>query len=253
MTYRRSLNNSGTFASRPSTAPEGSIYLCTDGAIQFIMKSGVWQPYFGSMPLVKPPTASNFTVSQTASNASLSDFNDGLFFQMTQRLTAPDVTVAGRPNPGGTGAAYTVTIGYTHIPGGKNGAAGWFNYNLTGIGIYNTSTTEYRGLITYSNANGENRLQLRGATGLANPAASVTFDIGGYPLLGGPIIWMRIQDDGTTNRIWYTSTDGTHFEPITSESRTTGFTTQPDSIGIFMSAEGADARMDVCSFQLTSP
>jgi len=241
----------GTFASRPAPGIAGRVYRPTDGNIQFTDTGSSWSPFGPIVPLVTPPIASNFTITQTGTNNSVSDDNGGLFVTAIQRIAGTDGAMIAQSNPGGQGAAYTLTVGFILIPGGKNGTAGFFNYHIGGIGIYNTSTTQYRSMFVYADSTGAFRYQLRGGTGLTS-AGSASFDVGGYPLINGPIVWMRVQDDGT-NRHWSIAPDGRHYVSITDETRATGFSSQPDKIGIYISAEGADARMNVLSYQLTSP
>lgn len=243
----------GTFASRPAVGLAGRIYRTTDGNILFIDTGSTWSPFGPTMPLVQPPAASNFSVIQTAGNGSIVDDAGGLYLSATQNTTTEDIIFAAQSNPGGTGAAYTLTVGFIPIPGGKAGTAGFFNYHITGVGLYRTATTENRTMVVYTQGDGSFRFQLRGTTGLRGTMSN-TFDIGGYPLISGPMIWFRIQDDGTTNRTWSISTDGRHFKPLTIETRTTGFSTgQPDKIGPMLSPFNADAQMTILSYQLTSP
>lgn len=241
-----------TYANLPTVGTAGRLYRTSDGNISFIDNGTTWLPFGPTVPLIQPPVASNFTISQTGTNNTIVDDSGGLFLTAIQRIASTDGSVIGLPNPGGTGAAYTLTAGIIHIPGGKNGTAGFFNYHITGIGLYNSSTTQYRSMFVYTTGSGDYRFQLRGGTGLTS-AGTFVFDVGGYSTTGGPMTWFRVQDDGTTNRTWSLSNDGRHFVPITVEARTTTFTTQPNNIGLYISAEGADARMNVLSFSLTSP
>lgn len=252
MTYRRALNGVGTFANRPTAPADGYEYMCTDSPLKFVRTNGLWKPYYGSIPLMSVPTASNFTLIQTGSVASLTDDGGGLLLASPQRVATEDSILAAQANPGGTGAAYTLTVGFIPNTGERNGTAGLFNYHVTGIGIYNTSTTQYRSLISYGDAAGAFLFQLRGATGLtATPAT--TFNLGGYQGLASPMIWFRVSDDGTTNRTWSFSTDGKHFKRLNIEARTTGFSSQPDRIGPYISPLNADASMYIISYELTSP
>jgi len=242
----------GTFASRPAAGIAGRIYRPSDGNITFIDTGSAWSPYGPQVPLVQVPSAASFTMYQTGGNATIVDDSGGLYFSAVQRITTEDSMFAAQANPGGTGAAYTLTVGMIHLPGGKNGTGGFFSYSITGIGIYNTSTTQAKYITQYTASDGSFHLQLASKTGLTG-TGSATFDVGAYPTIAGPMTWFRIQDDGTTNRTYYVSNDGRHFKNLTTEARTTGFSSQPDRIGLYLNAYNADAALNVLSYQLTSP
>lgn len=249
--FRADNIQSGTFLSRPTVGIAGRLYRPTDGNIGFLDNGSAWSPFGPTMPLVQTPLASAFTIFQTGTNGSLLDDSGGLYFSALRRVGTEDSIFAAQNNPGGTGASYTLTIGFLHLPGGQNGAVGFFNYHVTGIGVYNTTTTQYRATTFYTDGSGNLRYQLRAATGLTTSATSLS-DLPATPLITGPMIWLRIQDD-STNRVYSHSTDGRHFKPIYTEARATGFTSQPDKIGLYLNALNADAQMTVLSYQLTSP
>lgn len=261
MSYLTDGVRRGTFANRPATAPDGTVYVCTDGLVQYIRKNGAWNPYYGSIPLITPPTASNFTVSQTASNSSLVDDPSGLLFSGTHRtgVSSEDSAIATQPNPGGTGAAYKLTVGFIHNPGGQTASFGFKNYHITGICVYNSSNTHLRNFSLYTNAAGEFKFQLANKTGAFTGSGNISggFDAGAYPLLNGPMRWFRVEDDGATNRTWSISSDGILFQSIWIEARTVGFgsggSNQPDRIGTYINPWNANASMKILSYQLTSP
>jgi len=247
-----SIDLSDTYTNLPSAGTAGRLFLPNNSTSIYRDSGSAWSPYGPLLTLTKPPAAANFTIYQTGSNASLVDDNGGLYFSALQRVTTEDSIFAAQNNPGGTGAAYTLTVGFLPIPGGKNGVGGFYNYHITGIGIYNSTTTQMRDMTVYTDGSGALHFQLAGKTGLTATGAT-TFDVGGYPLTAGPMIWLRVVDDGTTNRTWYCSTDGRHWKATTIEARTTGFTSQPDKIGLYINPYNADAQMNVISYSLTSP
>ncbi len=246
------ISLSDQYSNLPTAGVSGRIFLPTNGNVVLRDNGTSWQHFGPIVPLTTPPTASNFTIIQTAANGTLVDDNGGLYFSALQRVASEDSVFAVQANPGGTGAAYTLIAGIIPIPGGKNGAGGFYNYHVTGIGLYNSTTTQIRNLTVYTDGTGAFRLQLAGKTGLTT-TGSATFDVGGYPVIAGPMIWLKVQDDGITNRTWSVSTDGRHFKPVTIEARTTGFTTQPDKIGLYINPYNADAQMNILSYSLTSP
>lgn len=251
--FRADTVQVGAFASRPAAGNAGRIYRTTDGNIMFVDTGSSWSPFGPVVPLTTPPAASNFTLIQTGGNGTIVDDAGGLFFSALSRNTGGEDSIfAAQNNPGGTGAAYTLTVGFIHTPGGKAGAGGFFSFHLDGIGLYNSGTTQIRNMTVYTTSAGDFRFQLAGKTGLT-VNGSTSFDVGAYSLASGPMLWMRVQDDGTTNRTWSISSDGRHFKPVTVEARTTGFTSQPDKIGLYINPINADATQTVLSYTLTSP
>lgn len=252
--FRADTVKVGTFANRPAAGNAGRIYYPTNSNMIFVDNGASWTPIGPYVPLNPVPAANTFTIYNTAGNATIVDDNGGLFITGLSLSTGgQDGTIFGQANPGGTGTAYTLIVGFNTIPGESNGVAGSYNFSCAGVGIYNVANNQFRSMISYGDSTGAFRLQLRGATGF-RAATTNTFDVGGYPWINGPMLWMRIVDDGTTNRTWSVSSDGRHFTKLATEARTTGFTSQPDRIGIYISTESvADVHMNILSYSLTSP
>lgn len=248
--FRSDTVISDVFANRPTAGVAGRIFYPTDGNIIFIDNGTSWLPIGPYVPLTQVPAASSFTVFKTGNNVSVTDDSGGVFVQVTSAATGtPDSILVTQVKPG---TSYTCTIGFNSIPGEANGSAGLFNYSLTGIGIYNNVNTQYESLIFYQDAGGQWRIQLRAGSSLRGNIV-LGFDQGGYGYLNGPMVWMRVVDNGTT-RTWQVSTDGRHFVRVGSEASTANFSAPPTHVGLYLSDESnADVRMNVLSFSLTSP
>jgi hypothetical protein len=236
----------------PAAGNAGKLYNTSDGNITYFDNGTLWLPTGPVMRMTQPPLASKFTVIQTGTNGTLLDDGGGLFFSALQRVASgEDHMFAAQNNPASTGAPFTLTVGFIHLPGGKNGAGGYFNTHITGIGLYNSSSTQLRTLCVLTGGTGAFTFQLRGATGLTG-TATATININGEPFIAGPMTWFRIKDDGV-NRVWSISNDGRHFTSATNEVSTTGFSSAPDKIGLYLSPSAADAAMTILSYSLTSP
>ena len=232
MTYRRSSTTTGTFANRPTTAPEGSMYLCTDGPIKFIMSGGSWKPYHGSTPLNTPPAANTWSLINAVLNTSFSDSVGGLLFSgsvATGSALVAKVTAPATP--------YSITTHMLLNWGAGNNAAS-FNFSYAGICWRETSTgnlhvfaptyaTTVTGIVI-------NTFRLITASGTGSSGITYTnsTDFNFTPLISNlqnTGIWLRGTDDGA-NRIVSYSGDGVNFTQFHSITRTTSIT--PNEVGI---------------------
>lgn len=207
---------------------------------------------------VRPPGASAFTVRQTGTNATLEDTPEGLLFSATQRVSTEDSILADVAIPGGAGSAFSLTVGYIGVFGGQGANAGFFNYSICGICLYESSTVRIARFVVYGQSDGQMRFQLAYQTGLTSSGNLTSgFDVSSYPLLIARQFWMRVEDDGApvaaTNRTWSYSNDGRNFVRMNVQARNTGFTTAPDRVGLYLSAYNSNARMLVTSWHLTGP
>jgi hypothetical protein len=233
MTYRRSLTTTGTFANRPTSAPDGSIYLCTDGPLQFIRSGGAWNPYLGSMPLNTPPAASTWSLINATLNTNFSDSVGGLLFSGT--VATGSALVAKKTAPA---TPYSITTHMLINWGGTGSNASSWNFCYAGICWRETSTGNLHVFApchattaagTYVNTY---RLLTASGTGSSGITYGNSTDFNITQLtsnLQNNGIWLKATDDGV-NRIVYYSGDGVNFTQFHSITRTTSVT--PDEIGI---------------------
>ena len=234
MSYLTDGVRRGAFANRPSTAPDGTIYVCTDGPLQFIRKSGVWNPYHGSTPLVTPPAASSFSLINATLGSNFSDSVGGLLFSGT--VATGSMLVAKNTAPA---TPYTIT---THMlinwGGAVSNSASW-NFCVAGICWRETSTGNLHvfGPCHATTASGTyvNTFRLLTASGTGSSGITYTnsTDLNIAQMtsnLQNSGIWIRGTDNGT-NRIVSYSGDGVNFTQFASITRTTSIT--PNEVGIF--------------------
>src|SRR5579864_287210 len=136
MSYLTDTVRRGTFANRPATAPDGTVYVCTDGPLQFIMKNGSWNSYLGSVPLNTPPAAPTWSLINCTLGSTFSDSLGGLLFNGS--CTAGTMQVAKVSAPA---TPYSIT---THMlinwgVGGSSNASSW-NFCVGGITWRDSST-----------------------------------------------------------------------------------------------------------------
>lgn len=233
MSYRRSLTSVGTFANRPTSAPDGSIYMCTDSPIQFIRSGGSWKPYLGSQPLVTPPAANTWSLINATLNTNFSDHKGGLIFNGS--YTAATMHVAKVTAPA---TPYQITVHFLPTwTAGDNPST--FNFATSGIcwrqasnGNLQTFGPTHATTVTgiYVNVF---RLLVASGSGSTGITYTNSTDFNFPNLLSNLMtygVWMRGIDDGTNRSIWY-SNDGINFQRINQITRTTSIT--PDEVGIY--------------------
>lgn len=234
MSYITDSVRRGSANARPTAAAEGTMYMCTDSPIQFVMKNGAWQPYLGSMPLVTPPPAASFSIINNfavgiAGVTQLSDYRGGLLLQAT--VGGEDMRIAKRSIPS---LPYRCTV---HVlPTFNNTANAAANFAMAGIVSRQSSNGTVQGWSVVSNV-GVEYLQVRAATA-SGTGNQVTFtdstllaQVASPHTLRGWGVWLRIEDDGST-RTFSHSADGQNFVRLVSQPRTTTLT--PDEIGVYV-------------------
>jgi len=232
MSYLTDGVRRGTFANRPSTAPDGTIYVCTDGPIQFIRKGGSWNPYLGSIPLKTPPAANTWSLIN-ATGSSFMDWRGGLLFDgdcaagtmLVAKITAP-------------ATPYTITAHYLPTWNSSTNNIASLNFGTAGICWRQTSNGNLHlgGLVTANTITGiyGTIFRLLGASGTGTSGITYTNSTDfNFPYqlhqLSNHGVWVRGTDDGV-NRIVSISGDGSIFKPVYSVARTTSVT--PNEVGI---------------------
>lgn len=249
MTYRRSAVTTGTFAGRPTSAPDGSIYMCTDGPLQFIMTGGAWKPYLGSIPLVATPAANTFSTINCTVGSSFKDWRGGLLFDGD--CNAGTMMVAKKTAPG---TPYTVTTHllptWTYTLGNPSS----YNFCTAGIAWRESSTGNLHtfGIVHATSVTGIYCGVFRSLPASGTGSSGITYsngtDFNFPPLLHSASnhgVWLRVTDDGT-NRIVSFSHDGSVFKTFVSTSRTSSIT--PDEVGLYVGSFATGNTMNPSTF-----
>lgn len=233
MTYRRSSATTGTFASRPTTAPEGAMFHCTDGPLKFIMSGGSWKPYLGSIPLITPPAASTWSLINATLNTTFMDWRGGLLFDgdcTTGTMLVAKIAAPATP--------YSITAHFLPTWNSTTNNIGSLNYGTAGICWRQISNGNLHlgGVVTATSITGVYgtifRLLPASGTGSSGITYTNSTDFNFPNQLhqqSNHGVWIRGTDDGT-NRIVSISGDGSVFKPVYSVTRTTSVT--PDEVGI---------------------
>lgn len=233
MSYLTDAIRRGTFANRPTSAPDGTVYVCTDGPLQFVFKNGVWNSYHGSTPLNTPPAASTWSLINASLGTSFSDSLGGLLFSGS--VATGSSLVAKNTAPA---TPYSIT---THMllnwGAATNNAASW-NFCYAGICWRDTANGNLHmfGPCYATTVGGVyiNTFRLLTASGTGTSGITYTnsTDFNFVPLLSNTQnagIWLRGTDDGTNRTVFY-SGDGVNFTQFHQITRTTSV--NPVEVGI---------------------
>lgn len=233
MTYRRSSITTGTFANRPTSAPDGAIYMCTDGPLKFVRTGGVWKPYLGSTPLITPPAASTWSLINATLDTNFSDHKGSLIFNGSHAAGVMHVAKVTAPaTPYQITAHFIPTWTAGDNPSSFNFATSGICWRQTSNGNLHTFGPVHATTVTGIYAN-VFRLLVASGTGSTGITYTNSTDFNFPPLLHNLMahgVWIRGIDDGTNRTIWY-SNDGQNFQRIHLITRLTSVT--PDEVGIF--------------------
>ncbi len=224
---------SGTFATRPSPAETGRVFVPTDGVGTGFIDNGVaWQPFGPTWILTKPPVSASWTNISLGTSQFIND-TDSLFLSASAGA-APDLKVATLAAPA---TPYKITaLICPLLTFGTNSPSscgiGWRDSNTSRLAMFFISLSLTTGnRIVYNKFN-----------------TPTSFNSSYFDALGffSPFIWMRLENDGTRRRIGY-STDGKHFLFFSSTVSTDFFTVSPNQVCIFVDSESA---MSVLSWKV---
>lgn len=219
-----SMNQSGLFASRPSSGSiVGQRYVASDAPHdEYVWNGSLWQPRVAGMPCTKLQL-SDFGTTVTASGLTINteaNSGDGIYIQ--------GITTSGGDHLHGLfksipSAPYTVRIKYySSSPG--------YNFYWAGIALRDSATGK---LAMFGHCDSADaRMHLRTGTWNSETSfnGSYNTDFAWDFVAGrGGCIDIGFQDDGT-NRLSLQWVDGVHPHLVDSHSNTTFLT--PDQIGI---------------------
>lgn len=208
----------GAQASRPSASKAGRIYIANDGPYVNHDSGSVWFSYGPVYKLTPVVTANYSWVNQLSATETV---RGGIAVLETETGRAtPSVAMRVKSAPS---TPYTVTMGF--IPSMKptngqtvNAFCGFvWRESATGkifnLNLFQADTPDR--LVSFRQASATG-----GFTTVTNWISSLI----------RPIVWFQITDDGT-NLIWRVAHDGVTWRQISTETRTTHFTTAPDQVG----------------------
>lgn len=211
----------GTYAAIPGSPSSGDLHFLTDSFWNAVYYNGSsWDHFLHGKLLITPPSFS--WVNQGA--ASVSTTNGGESLICASAGGAHQVRIRKRAAPS---TPYTVTLAY--LPTVKG-----INYSFCGALFRESSTGKLRTLHLGFNANPI--IEVYNWTNETTPSAQLAVircDI----LISSPLVFWRIQDDGT-NRKYHFSGDGINFVQIYTEGRTVDMTA--DEVGWFIDPYNQD-------------
>ncbi len=125
----------------------------------------------------------------------------------------------------------------------------------TGLFLYDSGSNKLIGFYILANTAGTPRFRLFiDAYTNATTFSGTSYANANIEGAVGPLFWLRIVDDGTTNRTYYFSIDGINFTQFFQQART-AFITTPNSVGYgFNLYSGTVTRTQSCySFRTSTP
>ena len=212
----------GAIASLPGTVPvSGTLYICTDSPYSFLSNGSAWLAFVFGNPVTRPLLA-NFTQV----NAGLTTFttSGGGIGMLSTVASGDNVQWCSQALPS---APYFIDIAFNIAMGGNTG-----NF---GLGVSDGTKLS---MITFGWESGTpnwvKRVQFNNQTSFNNNAAA-----GGITVWNSPMVWLRIQDDGTHLTYFY-SPDGIVWIQVIQEARAAFLTPSvaifgidPVSVGVY--------------------
>ncbi len=244
----------GTFASRPGAGTAGKIYICTDGPLSFYDDGAAWQPLGLNGSYTATPAVAGLTVIQAGGRSTtVSDSKGGLLMSMTNGTGADDFRIAKKSTPA---AAHTFIVHVTPILHSADYSGCGVCWRASGTGhckffgvTLNAGTI--KAIARYETA----------SVSTASPTFTFSNDtpltvVSQPEMTFGAGMWLKLVDDGTTNRTYHYSLDGQNYIQMATEGRTANIT--PDEVGVWVAnvfntgtATKATAFFD--SWTLTTP
>jgi hypothetical protein len=217
----------GTYTSRPAAGIAGRVYYSSDFPYVSYDDGAAWNTYCCGFPITEPPILSGFSwVNQNGATVSQLGGSSGPITLTSQQGNANNMNQQVLSAPA---TPYTLEAGFfltlrpntSNFPSGgilfRNSSSGKLNImqvqapNMTGLAWYSTFWTNS----TTATSNGY--------TGLGIAQAN--------------LFWVRIADDGSTNRTYYVSSDSRTWMQIFQEGRTNNFTADQIGFGVNASTD----------------
>ena len=210
------IGTNASFKATPPASPSaGDEFVCTDSSFSYVYTGAAWQAYFQSTPVVEP-TAALTTIN--AASATVDYSKGGMLITVPQGTSSYGLFAVVKPVLVG---AYYIDVAFSAIQPQNNGGGG--------IGITDGTATSNKAVYMKWGYEGSSAPQMerQGATNFttfsSNSSVSIPTSLLQFNsqfIISPEMIWMRIYDDGTTNRTFYFSYNGLAWVQIFQESRT---------------------------------
>lgn len=242
----------GTYASRPAAGTAGNLYFCTDSPMVFLDTGAAWVQHGPFFSYTAPPLVSTFSaVNAGGRTTTTTDSKGGILMVATDGANADDYRLIKKSTPG---AAHTLIV---HLLPSLE------PLNYSGAGVCwrasSTGNAQFYGVIVNTN-NAVLICRNESASGNgASPTFTTGTDLSSISLMNtaslGAGLWLKLADDGTTNRTFSVSTDGINWMVTATTGRTTTIT--PNEVGLWITPRattGGTSTKATCffdSFSLT--
>jgi hypothetical protein len=211
-------SESGVFASRPAAGMDGLLYLPTDGMTIDRDDGAMWSPWGPIFPFT-PPVLTDFAwVNQGTATATQE--KGGIFLKVTNGGSE----LHSNLKKSAPATPYTISIAFLLYgpPGGSDYGEVGLCFRQSADGITHVLRVDiYNGTLSLCSTKHNN----------VGGGVAHYHSVNANPLALGPVIWLRIADDGT-NRICSSSFDGQHWATFHSVGRTDYLTA--DEVGFFI-------------------
>lgn len=217
------------YASPPGSPATGDLWLPSDGVSLYRWSGSAWVPWGPVYPFTDPTLAGLSTwVNQGSAVVDATKGGISLYRDGTDGVSVHARVKAAPSTP------YTITAAFTAVQLGT--------FTEAGLCFRDSAGGAINGFSLLCGTNSWYVRQYASATSLSSNAGSGTAQI------QGPVIWMRLIDDGT-NRKYQFSPDGQFWLTALSEGRTTFLTA--NQVGIYVSAYAGPSALNLLHWKET--
>jgi hypothetical protein len=211
-----------TFANRPAAGTPGRIFLPSDGLFIERDNGATWEK-FGPIWPMTPPVASDFPTWVNQGSATITD-NKGAIWLYSPYSSTENLRIRVKSYP-----ATPFTVEMVLLPNV------WMYTGNIAMGLCLRDSVSQK-LVCVGLGGGTSDMQIKGGNWTSH--TSYSGGITGWPSnmhhSESPLIFLKYYDDGSANRVWSVSVDGTTWTQLVSISRTDFLT--PNQIGIFVNS-----------------
>jgi hypothetical protein len=226
---RSDISGLGVYASRPVLGMKtGDRYRCTDSPYEYVYDGAAWQPFVFGYNVTEPILGS---YTQMNMGASTVDGSHGGILVQPPIVSGDSLRSVLIAIPGS--GAYYFDCAFTYI-------SPVINFSTVGI-TFTDGTIAASSKLSYLSVGqngGSGTIQYqRSLFTTSTSFSSVAGFTAGSLQMWGPMLWLRVFDDRTTNRLYYVSMNGYQWIQIGTESRTNFLT--PAFVGMSINSNNA--------------
>lgn len=240
------IGTNASFKATPPASPNsGDTFVCSDSPFQYVYTGSVWQALVFGYAVTEPILA-NFTQVNVSSGNTVSDTHGGIILYQNSQSPFFGTGLVQSSALIGAGAYY-VDMAFIGGMIPSNGGIGTAILDNTGGSIGSTSNKIVATKYGFEDTAGEIVVLHETAnsfTGIVYKSSTT------QPMMtNGPLTWLRMYDDGTTNITFYFSMDGFNWVQLYQEGRTT-FLSSPAYAGFTASSYSNPGSFHIVHFSI---